>query len=234
MAGSRYFTTRLMVGAFVTLAFSNPGVTEQLPRLVTEHFMIDAADSGIKLYVRNKRPEGMKQFASEKTLLFVHGATQPAEATFDLSLEGLSWMDTSPDTAGTCTWWTSGATGLRPARRDESASCKQSARVDDRCSGHGRRLGNRLHPPTARCGETQPHGLVLGNSDHGCLCGQTPRQGRSAGALRSSMGANSIDAASGEPPLGSLRGDGNEAARERLQAGAPENRKNESNASELV
>jgi pimeloyl-ACP methyl ester carboxylesterase len=26
-------------------------------------------------------------------LLFVHGATQPAEGTFDLSLEGLSWMD---------------------------------------------------------------------------------------------------------------------------------------------
>src|SRR5262249_35026599 len=26
-------------------------------------------------------------------LLFVHGATQPAEATFDLPLEGMSWMD---------------------------------------------------------------------------------------------------------------------------------------------
>jgi len=62
-------------------------------KLVTEQFMIDAADPGIKLYVRNKRPEDMKQFTSEKTLLFVHGATQPAEATFDLPLEGLSWMD---------------------------------------------------------------------------------------------------------------------------------------------
>ena len=63
------------------------------PKLVTEHFTIDAADPGIKLYIRNKRPEEMKQFTSDKTLLFVHGATQPAEATFDLSLEGLSWMD---------------------------------------------------------------------------------------------------------------------------------------------
>jgi pimeloyl-ACP methyl ester carboxylesterase len=35
----------------------------------------------------------MKHFTSEKTLLFVHGATQPAEATFDLPLEQLSWMD---------------------------------------------------------------------------------------------------------------------------------------------
>jgi hypothetical protein len=62
-------------------------------KLVTEHFMIDAADPGIKLYVRNKHTEDLKQFSSEKTLLFVHGATQPSEATFDLPLEGLSWMD---------------------------------------------------------------------------------------------------------------------------------------------
>ncbi len=62
-------------------------------KLVTEQFMIDAVDPGIKLYVRNKRPEDLKQFRSEKTLLFVHGATQPSEATFDLPLEGLSWMD---------------------------------------------------------------------------------------------------------------------------------------------
>jgi pimeloyl-ACP methyl ester carboxylesterase len=61
--------------------------------LLTEQFMIDAADPGIKLYVRNKRTEDLKQFTSEKTLLFVHGASQPAEATFDLALEGLSWMD---------------------------------------------------------------------------------------------------------------------------------------------
>jgi hypothetical protein len=62
-------------------------------KLVTEQFMIDSADPGIKLYVRNKRSEDLKQFTSEKTLLFVHGASQPAEATFDLPLEGLSWMD---------------------------------------------------------------------------------------------------------------------------------------------
>ncbi|XSC43254.1 alpha/beta hydrolase [Bradyrhizobium sp. RDT10] len=55
--------------------------------------MIDAVDPGIKLYVRNKHPEGMTQFAAQKTLLFVHGATSPGEATFDFPLEGLSWMD---------------------------------------------------------------------------------------------------------------------------------------------
>jgi pimeloyl-ACP methyl ester carboxylesterase len=75
------------------IAFSSAHATDEAPKLVTEHIMIEAADPGIKLYVRNKRPEDMKQFTSEKTLLFVHGATQPAEATFDLPLEGLSWMD---------------------------------------------------------------------------------------------------------------------------------------------
>jgi len=70
------------------------GITaDPAQKLVVEQFMIDAADPGIKLYVRNKHSEDLKQFSWEKTLLFVHGATQPSEATFDLPLEGLSWMD---------------------------------------------------------------------------------------------------------------------------------------------
>lgn len=94
MHRSRHIITLLTAAAVAALAaFSSGSAAEPTPKLVTEHFMIDSADPGIKLYVRNKRPEDMKQFTSEKTLLFVHGATQPAEATFDLPLEGLSWMD---------------------------------------------------------------------------------------------------------------------------------------------
>ena len=63
------------------------------PEIVVEEFMIDAADSGTRLYVRNKHPKDLQRFAPERTLLFVHGASQPAEATFDLQLDGLSWMD---------------------------------------------------------------------------------------------------------------------------------------------
>jgi pimeloyl-ACP methyl ester carboxylesterase len=59
----------------------------------TEEFMIPAVDPGIQLYVRNKHPQGVKKFAPEKILLFVHGATYPAETAFDLKLNGLSWMD---------------------------------------------------------------------------------------------------------------------------------------------
>jgi len=62
-------------------------------RVVREEAMILASDPGIQLYVRNKHPEGTATFAPERILLFVHGATYPAETSFDLPLEGLSWMD---------------------------------------------------------------------------------------------------------------------------------------------
>ena len=61
--------------------------------LVSESYFIDARDPGIKLYVRNKRPESIKTFSPERTLLYVHGATYPSETAFDLALDGVSWMD---------------------------------------------------------------------------------------------------------------------------------------------
>jgi pimeloyl-ACP methyl ester carboxylesterase len=63
------------------------------PQLVMEEFMVPAREPGIQLYVRNKRPAGVGQFASDKIVLFVHGATYPAETAFDLKLDGLSWME---------------------------------------------------------------------------------------------------------------------------------------------
>jgi len=35
----------------------------------------------------------MKKFPSDRILLFVHGATYPAETAFDLPIEGVSMMD---------------------------------------------------------------------------------------------------------------------------------------------
>jgi pimeloyl-ACP methyl ester carboxylesterase len=61
--------------------------------LVMEEFVVPAGDPVISLYVRNKYPQGMTQFPAEKILLFVHGATYPAETAFDLKLNGWSWME---------------------------------------------------------------------------------------------------------------------------------------------
>jgi pimeloyl-ACP methyl ester carboxylesterase len=55
--------------------------------------MIPSSDPGIKLYVRNKRVESMTSFSPDKTLLFIHGATYPAETSFDLPIDGVSMMD---------------------------------------------------------------------------------------------------------------------------------------------
>ncbi len=60
--------------------------------IVMEEFKVQS-DPGIQVYVRNKRPAGMTTFSAAKTVLFVHGATYPAETAFDLKLDGVSWMD---------------------------------------------------------------------------------------------------------------------------------------------
>jgi pimeloyl-ACP methyl ester carboxylesterase len=65
---------------------------EKLPELAMEQRMIESDTPGIRLYLRNKRLPGTPA-AAERTLLYVHGATYPAETAFDLALDGVSWMD---------------------------------------------------------------------------------------------------------------------------------------------
>lgn len=63
-------------------------------QIVTETFMIPAADAGIQLHVRNKHPVGQSSYAPDKIVLMVHGATYPSETGFDIDLPGGSWMET--------------------------------------------------------------------------------------------------------------------------------------------
>ena len=86
-------TSLLAIFCFVALVGCAGMSSQAEPKLVTESYMIQSRDPGIQLYVRNKRPDGMTQFSGEKTLLYVHGTTQAASTTFDLPLDGLSWMD---------------------------------------------------------------------------------------------------------------------------------------------
>jgi pimeloyl-ACP methyl ester carboxylesterase len=87
---------------FYVLLFCFPGfslhavaATEVLPplKVTVEDFMVPSGDAGIELYVRNKRPQSVNNFANEKILLYVHGSTYPSETAFDLQLNGMSWMD---------------------------------------------------------------------------------------------------------------------------------------------
>ena len=93
--------TRILAAAALAApavaALAAPGPCERsgaaARTLVTESHTIASDTPGIELYVRNKRPAGVESFPPERILLFVHGATYPAETGFDLSLDGFSWMD---------------------------------------------------------------------------------------------------------------------------------------------
>src|SRR6266403_5860523 len=74
-------------------AFAATQVQAQTPKVVMEEMMVPSVDSGIEIYVRNKRPADMTAFRPERTVLYVHGATYPASTSFDLPLDGFSWMD---------------------------------------------------------------------------------------------------------------------------------------------
>ena len=82
-----------IIAAALLLFLSVDASAAEQPKLVMEEMMVPAVDPGISLYVRNKHPQGMKEFPGEKILLYVHGSTSPSETSFDLKLNGLSWMD---------------------------------------------------------------------------------------------------------------------------------------------
>jgi len=69
-----YLTVPVLV-----LAALAPTIVTAQPSLITESYYVPARKSGVQLYVRNKRPEGVTTFSAEHILLFVHGATYPAE-----------------------------------------------------------------------------------------------------------------------------------------------------------
>ncbi len=77
-----------MIATVATLA-----ATQDVPSIVMEDTMVPARDPGIELFVRNKRPADLAAFRPERTVLYVHGATYPASTSFDLPLDGFSWMD---------------------------------------------------------------------------------------------------------------------------------------------
>ena len=64
---------------------------------VMQEFMVPASDPGIELYARNKHPAGRETISSDRILIYVHGATFPSEAMFDLPVAGASMMDVLAD-----------------------------------------------------------------------------------------------------------------------------------------
>lgn len=89
-----------LLAAALTVSLALPVAAQPAPQqkaavqLTTEEFQVATRDDpALKLYVRNKHPADMARFTPERTVVFVHDATYPAETAFDLPLDGLSWMD---------------------------------------------------------------------------------------------------------------------------------------------
>ena len=70
-----------------------PTPAKAAEKVVMQEFMVPASDPGIQLYVRNKHPAGVQAFSADRVLVYVHGATYPAETAFDLPVGGASMMD---------------------------------------------------------------------------------------------------------------------------------------------
>ena len=85
--------SRLVGCALLALLILPGAAFGQSPHLVVEETMVKSSDPGVELYVRNKHADGLSSFSADRTLLFIHGATYPAETSFDLPIEGASMMD---------------------------------------------------------------------------------------------------------------------------------------------
>ena len=83
---------KLLSGLALVLALIAPAFA-QSAKLESEEFFVPSQAPGIQLYMRYKHPAGVKATSGDKILLFVHGATYPAETAFDLPIEGVSMMD---------------------------------------------------------------------------------------------------------------------------------------------
>src|SRR5262249_38685061 len=80
-------------GPPMSATIASLAITQQAPSIAMEDTMVPALDPGISIFVRNKPPTSLATFRPERTVLYVHGATYPASTSFDLPLDGFSWMD---------------------------------------------------------------------------------------------------------------------------------------------
>jgi pimeloyl-ACP methyl ester carboxylesterase len=77
----------------MTQRFPEAALLAQASSLVAAEDMRLEGPGGASLFLRHKRLSDRSGLPPREAVLFVHGATYPAHSTFDLALEGWSWMD---------------------------------------------------------------------------------------------------------------------------------------------
>jgi pimeloyl-ACP methyl ester carboxylesterase len=61
--------------------------------LISECRMIPSDTAGIDLQLINRRPDDIREFTADRTLVMMHGATFPSASLFDAPVDGESFMD---------------------------------------------------------------------------------------------------------------------------------------------
>lgn len=61
--------------------------------IVSERRMIPSDTAGIELQLINRRPDDLRAFTPDRTLVMMHGATFPSASLFDVPVGGESFMD---------------------------------------------------------------------------------------------------------------------------------------------
>ena len=82
---------RFMIAMVLVLAVTAATYAQDI-KVVGEDIRVPY-DDGVQIFVRNKRPEGVQTFKSDRIAIMMHGATYPGSSTFDLPVAGKSWMD---------------------------------------------------------------------------------------------------------------------------------------------
>jgi pimeloyl-ACP methyl ester carboxylesterase len=92
-SATKYRLRLMLLCAAIGLADYSYMAFAQDLKITKTDFQIDALDSGIKLFVREKMAEGNTNFTDDNVVLFLHGATSPSTCDFDLDYKDYSWAD---------------------------------------------------------------------------------------------------------------------------------------------
>jgi pimeloyl-ACP methyl ester carboxylesterase len=82
---------RILVAAFAAALCATTAAEAQGVKVASEDLFVPHGD-GVRIFVRNKRPEGVTNFEADRIIVMMHGATYPG-TSFDLPVAGKSWMD---------------------------------------------------------------------------------------------------------------------------------------------
>jgi pimeloyl-ACP methyl ester carboxylesterase len=84
----RLVTSLLAISIF---SLGSSAWSKSSQQILSEDFRLPSTTPGVEIFLRNKHLKKADSFNSSRTVLYVHGATQPSETVFDLKVGNESW-----------------------------------------------------------------------------------------------------------------------------------------------